>query len=68
MVSMQKDPAGRLPPILFCPSVSCPTVPEAPPEAVKLKQQVLVRETRALAPAVKARATATNVFMVLDKR
>lgn len=65
--SMQNDPAGRPPPILFCPSCSCPTVPEAPPDAIKPKQQLLVRETRALVPAAKARVTATNVFMLTIK-
>lgn len=84
--SMQKDPAGKLPPTLFCPSEIWPTIrfwpsgswpttlfcpsgscPTLAPDAVKPKQQVLARETRALVPAVRARATATKVFMMLDK-
>jgi hypothetical protein len=43
-----------LSPIRFCPSLSCPTEPDAPPEAVKWKQQLSPRVMRAWEPAAKA--------------
>lgn len=53
--SIQNCAGDRLlSPIRFCPSLSCPTGPDEPPEAVKWKQQLLPRGTRAWAPAVKA--------------
>lgn len=40
-------------PMRFWPSPSWPSLPEAPPEEVRLKQQLSVRPTRALEPAAK---------------
>lgn len=54
-VSIQNSAGDRLlSPIRFCPSLSCPTEPDAPPEALKWKQQLSPRVMRAWEPAAKA--------------
>lgn len=53
-------------PIRFCPSLSWPTVPEAPPEAVRWKQQLVVRPVRAWVLAAKAAKVAKRLFMILN--
>ena len=53
-----------LSPIRFCPSLSWPTVPEAPPDAVRWKQQLVVRPVRPWALAARA-AKVMKLFMIV---
>jgi hypothetical protein len=52
-----------LSPTRTCPSLSCPREPEASPEAVRWKQQLSLRPTRALALTARD-AIAIKVFIV----
>ena len=64
--SIQYEAGARPPPTLFWPSLSWPTDPTAPPapEAVRPKQQVSERATKALVPATRAAVVSRVVFMV----
>ena len=66
--SMQYEAGVRPPPTLFWPSLSWPTVPAAAPvpEAVRPKQQVLLRATKALAVATRAAVAKTVVFIMIE--
>lgn len=55
-----------LSPMRFWPSFSWPREPEAPPEAVRWKQQPSLRPIRALVPAAKA-ARVKKLFMVASE-
>lgn len=60
---MQYSAGDRLlSPIRFCPSLNWPTSPEAPPEAVRWKQQTWLRPARAWAWAIEI-AKVINPFM-----
>ena len=56
---------GKPPPTLFWPSPSCPTVPDCPPDAVKLKLHPALRTEAAEAPRLKARVA--RVYFIVDE-
>ena len=65
--SMQYEAGVRPPYTRFCPSLSCPTEPSAPPApaALRPKQQVPSRATKAFVLAVKAKVVRRKVFMMI---
>ena len=61
---MVKVAADNPPPILFCPSESCPMVPDSPPEAVRSKEQVDRGTVRAETPAIRDKVA--SVYILVD--
>lgn len=52
----------RPPPILFCPSDSCPIVPDSPPDAVRPKEQVDRGTVRAETPAIRDKVASVYIL------